>query len=496
MPVAIRAVAFAILLVASRVSADDPAADRQFSAGNFAAARIAYAREVDRDPHQLATRIGLIRSLIRLDRWEEALTAAHSASDAFPNEADAHALLSLTLMRAGQPDAAATEADTARRLAPNGYWSLVATGRVQDWYYLVDATNEDEVKPSDLEDIATYMGLKPTGHPHDLAMDVLPSRLPMLRAFLQDPPFHADTPERETALKAADRGESAPVSFTVPFRRLGDYIVASVLLEGQRFRLLYDTGGGSDLTLNQATVDRLRLPSLGRSSVYGVNGKEAARLYKAETLQLGTERFHSIPIETVGGTLGDFDGILGGSAFDHDAVTIDFKQNTLTLARGKAAVAPPPMPGDRLVTVPFHYVGGDIVVPVHLDGRAAWAVVDTGAENYALLSFHLARQIAAARGRDKSREVAVGGKLGIGSTVTRQTLLTFSDPISLRLDNTSGTPLTVNVDPAVGAELLDSQVSPSTDFELDGLLGVPFLATARRVTFDYPHHLLTLEFPN
>lgn len=493
-------------------------ADRLFSAGRFEPARAAYAREVSADPRRFAARAGLIRSLMRLDRWEETLKAAHAASDAFPNEADAHALLSLALMRGGQPDDAATEAAAAQKLAPSGYWSLVAAGRVQAWnnqdklavstfrqattvdsarpeawYYLIDSTNSSEIRPSDLDDVATYIGLKPTGHPHDLARDLIPSRLPLLRSFLNDPPFRAETPERDTLLKSADRGETPPVAFTVPIQRVGDYLGVSVLLQGQRLQLLYDTGGGSDLTLNQAAADRLKLTSLGRTNVYGVSGKEGARLYKADTLRMGSETFRSIPIEAVGDGVPSFDGILGGSAFDHYAVTIDFKQNTLTLARG--GEAPPPLAGDRLITVPFHYVDGDMVIPVTLDGRSGWAVVDTGSENYVLLSLHLARKIAASRRKDRSREAAIGGKMGIGATVTNQTMLAFADPVSLRIDGTSGAPLNARIDPAVGAAPLDTQVSPATDFELDGLIGVPFLSTARRVTFDYPHRRLTLEFP-
>ena len=38
-----------------------------------------------------------------------------------------------------------------------------------------------------------------------------------------------------------------------------------------------------------------------------------------------------------------------------------------------------------------------------------------------------------------------------------------------------------------------TRISRSFDFELGAVLGIAYLAANRRVTFDYPHRLLTIE---
>ena len=48
-----------------------PAGDQLFAQGQFESARKAYAASADP-----AASVGLIRSLLRLDRWDEAVTAA------------------------------------------------------------------------------------------------------------------------------------------------------------------------------------------------------------------------------------------------------------------------------------------------------------------------------------------------------------------------------------------------------------------------------------
>jgi hypothetical protein len=147
------------------------------------------------------------------------------------------------------------------------------------------------------------------------------------------------------------------------------------------------------------------------------------------------------------------------------------------------------------VVLPFHYHGGDIFVPLTVEGRSVWAIVDTGAEAHTIFSLRLAREIAAHRAANAYREARVAGRIGIGTTETRQTLLAFKDPVAIQLDNNGGQPFRTNVTPGYGASPLDDLVSPSADFEVGALVGIEFLARASRMTIDYPHRVLTLEFP-
>ena len=56
-------------------------------------------------------------------------------------------------------------------------------------------------------------------------------------------------------------------------------------------------------------------------------------------------------------------------------------------------------------------------------------------------------------------------------------------------------PATLTQDGLIGRSFLDHEVSPSMDFEIGMMLGIPLLSQHSRVTIDYPHRLLTFEDP-
>ena len=56
-------------------------------------------------------------------------------------------------------------------------------------------------------------------------------------------------------------------------------------------------------------------------------------------------------------------------------------------------------------------------------------------------------------------------------------------------------PATLTQDGLIGRSFLDHQISPSMDFEVGMMLGIPVLSQHSRVTIDYPHRLLSFEDP-
>lgn len=502
-------------------SAVDP--DQLFAANRFEEARAAYQSALKQNPSRLTVRLGLIRTLLRLDRWTEALTSAQAAVKVAPQNPDALGMLALALMRAGQPDEAASVVARLSALKTDSYWALTAEGWVANWngqedqalqalrqavtlqpkwpeawYFLVSVTTSKNVVTSqDLSDLNHYLVLKAKGQPHSLATEVLPTRLPLVNTFVKSPPYQALEPSTEAQYQEADQGRQADIVITLPIERSDGYIIMPIELEGKKLRLLFDTGGGSDITINQSVADALKLTKLANSEVYGVSGKEAAGIYLASRLKIGGQTFGPIPVESVKNSVGPFDGILGVSAFDHFVISVDLEHNKMTLTRGKTAASPPAAPGNRSFALPFHYVETDILIPIAVDDKPAWALVDTGADNYALLSLRLARRIAAKRHKGTYAETDIDGKLGIGTSETKQRALGFVEPVSLKVAGPpqSGGDFAVKIKDAFGLSLLDKRISPASNYELGSLLGISFLMTAERVTFDYPHRLLTLELP-
>lgn len=493
--------------------------ERLFAAAKFGEARDVYTRALKQMPDDAALRSGLIQTLMRLDSWQQALTQAQAMVRDAPLNADARGLLALGLLRAGQPTGAERETKRALELDANNYWGLVARGRLHlwngqkaqahdvlrqaallrpqapdAWFYLVDSF-EDDVTEELLHDIDTYAALKPKGHPHDLAMESLPPLRAYLNYFSNDSPYHADKPVSEEQLKQADAGNAPPVTFSAPFERGGNYIVLPVAINNQPMRVLFDTGGGFSIAFNKKAAAKLKLKPLGQSFVRGVSGKEASTQSKADTMTVGSETFRAIPIDALNGNVGEEDGVFGVGNFDHYAVTVDFGAKLLTLARGKTAFAPTPEPGRRVLTLPFHDLGGDIIIPITVEGRDVWALADTGADAEVILSLELAREVAGKRKREAWLNQSVKDRLGLGNTIKKQNLLVFRDAVDVRVGDLDGRPFVSHIQPAFGADLIDTQVNPASMFQVSAIVGINFMNKAARVTFDYPHHLLTLEYP-
>lgn len=499
-------------------TAQSPDPEQLFLQNQFEAAAKAYRQAIQRAPQQIGLRIGLVRTLLRLDRWEEAISEAEAAIRLDPRNADAHGILACALLRAGEPDHAQDEASRSLQLDPKDYWGLIAQGRLYEWngddarartlllqatdihplwpeawYYVVDeASNKDTLGLSDFVDLASYLSLCPKGHPNTLTMEALPSHLPLLRRLINRTPFEPIAPISQSQMKAVETG--GVQSFTVPVELAGNYVVVPVQIGDVQARLMFDTGGGADITLSSALADKLQLPLISRSLIYGVNGKEPTRIYLAPSMQMGTETFATIPIETSSSLPGNFDGILGVSAFTDYVITIDYTKKTLLFARGKDAKAPPPEPDDYSVTIPFHLQEGDIVVRTLFNAQPTWSLVDTGADAEGLVSLRLARLLQQKMGANSARELQIQGQFGIGTSDTHQKVIVFREPLTLQIESQEGTPLKWQINPAFGADLLDLQINPAEDFEFGGLLGTGFVASAKRATIDYPHRLLVLEY--
>lgn len=504
-------------------------AAKLYAEGKYTQARAAFLAEREQAPDNLALQQGYIRTLHRLDDWKPALAEARALVARNPDSAEAHGLLSVLLMRAGLPDEANRAAEFALNKNPQQVDALITRARIQLWnrkltdarnslrqalsiqptnidaaYYLSD-TYGDLVSPDLLKDIDTYIALKPKGHPHDIAMETLPSLRTFIPNFLNDPPFHASAPVSETDLKQADTGDKPITTFTSPFETSGNYVIMPARIDGQLVRLLFDTGGGFSIALYKKAASRLKLEAMGKSFVRGVNGREASVQAKANTMQVGNETFRAIPIDMLNSNNGDEDGIFGVSNFDQYAVTIDFKSREISLARGKNAVAPPTKEGNKSYQVPFHLMSGDILLPIQVEGESLWALLDTGADAEMILSLDVARSIAARRNANSFLERRMDAQVGLGNTVKQQNLLIFKDPVQISIPtNTTndtnhisipdGMAYKTKIGLAVGADLVDTQVSPSMMFQIGGILGIEFLRKATRVTIDYPHRLLTLEY--
>src|SRR5579871_992960 len=234
---------------ASGAPAHVSSADKLFDDAKYEQARAAYAGQVKASPREFAPRVGLIRTLFRLNDWSAAVDAARATTTAFPQTADAHGLLSLSLMRAGLPTDAIKEADVAAKIDKDSYWTLLAEARSLFWQYKLDdahrlfqratgqhpdweeaweywASSFDARHEADIAPIVDALRkLEEKKHPKKLSTDAEKAKEARQKAdwekrkaynalFVKEPPFHTLKPYNEAQIKEADEGKIPPVSFT------------------------------------------------------------------------------------------------------------------------------------------------------------------------------------------------------------------------------------------------------------------------------------------
>ncbi len=498
---------FALCLLAlPAAQADTP--DALFAAGKFEPARAGYTTAVLAAPRDPALRIGLVRTLLRLDQWADAVTEARAAAVQFPQNADLHGLFALALIRAGWQPPCVDEAKQSLTLDATDYWGLVASGRLADWDgkeaeartdfrkaasaqpALPDAwlglieTLDDEQDAKEKEAAtAAYLKLGTQGYPHDRERDALLDFQTNAAAY--EKAFGGKSTFSRVGAQTPEAAKSATV--TVEFVR--DYAVFPVILNGKKFRLLFDTGGGEGVTLAKNPARRLGLTPVAHSYLRGVGGKDPSDVLRAETLTLGGLTLQNIVINTMRDTPAGTDGLLSGEVLDDSVVTLDYVQAAAMLSHGPAAAAPPPLPGDAVVAVPFRVYRGHLFCLLALNTVPLWTMLDTGDEQ-TFLSLRLAKTQLSTVSKDDSRQGTFKGRSGIGSDA-RTDYIYSDDESDIAL---SQSPLAMISTKTIGVSSLDRYISPDFGFEIGMLLGASTFTSARRVTFDYPRRLMTFEY--
>ena len=487
-----------------------PTGDTLFIAGQFEPARQAFIDAAKASPEDIAPHLSLIRTLLRQDNWPDAVSEAQATTAKFPSSADAHGLLSLALIRAGWLEGYAGEAARSLALDPKDYWGLVATGRAQEWdgkillarapfrqaaaahpewpeaWMGLTETLSTKLEPMEKAGaVAAYLKLSPHGQPHDRLRERLSEATRSAEAIRQG--FGTGTLFEHT-LPLGKSGAAA--TETIPITFAGAYVLLPVKINGIPLHLIWDTGAGGKITLNSSAARSLKLPPLVHSFTRGVSGREDSDVLKAESLTLGERTYHTVLIGTISDLPGSADGLFGGNILRDTVVTVDFAASTMQLASGEPAAAPPVLPGDKSVTLPFHVSGGHLYTPVSVQTKRLWALLDTGA-SVTHLSLREAKDLLQKVPKAQLRSGTVKSRMGIGKTNQLVDYLAARSTLDLTLSQFPPTSFPMA---ALGLSELDREVSPGVDFEIGLLLGMSSLTHARRFTLDYPHRQLIFEY--
>lgn len=142
------------------------------------------------------------------------------------------------------------------------------------------------------------------------------------------------------------------------------------------FRLVLDTGATrSAVTADVAVALGLAPADSGQVMLHGVTGSAAVPTIPIDGMLVGDLDLSSRRLAIVANALGGADGVLGTEGLLDKRITIDFRNDSLTIARSRMERA-----GFRFITVPFKLVNGLPVAEAEIGGVLAKAVIDTGGE--------------------------------------------------------------------------------------------------------------------
>jgi predicted aspartyl protease len=156
-------------------------------------------------------------------------------------------------------------------------------------------------------------------------------------------------------------------------------IVAPVLINGKGpFRLVVDTGA-SHTTISPKLASALGLQTMEDSTVLlnGVTGMEIVPAVTLDRVQAGDlivegARAPVITTDIMGGA----DGILGVAGLKRERITVDFREDTISISRSRNMR----MESDMLRIPAVRLDGGLLMVVARVGGVRVRAIIDTGAE--------------------------------------------------------------------------------------------------------------------
>ena len=521
------------------------AADQFYRAGKFAEAETGYQALLKTDsklvPVQLVlAQVGLVRSMLRQQKIDEALDAVNTALAPQPNAAALLAAKGEVQFRRGEMYDAEVSFLTAKKLDPKEVHAYLGLARLYASYSMHRKAYDQlqsahEVAPDDIEVQRAWLRMLPRKE-----------RLTALEAYLSGP--HPDD-EEETkwmteylgflkatadkpihACRLVSKVEQTETKLETMYgadahRMRG--IGLPVKLNDRNAHLLLDTGAGG-IMVSHKVAEKAGLTPISAVHYGGIGDKGLQSGYTAvaDHIRVGELEFQDCVISVSDrGSVGDEDGLIGADVFGTYLIDIDLpgmrlklsplpkrpedaviptslnsegeeqanseqKEDSVNEGTPKDQKSPPPtvkptrrLPRDRYIApemtdwTKVFRIGHSILVPTSVnDSKAMLFGLDTGAFSN-LLSVRAGRQVSKVSSEDRVRVRGVNG------TVNK---VYSSEKATLRFGHVRQSNL--------GIITLDlSTISRHTGTEVSGFLGFAMLRQLE-VELDYRDGLVDFKY--
>ena len=493
-------------------------ADKALLAADVSRAELLYRDALKTMPNEVKLQTGLVHSLLRQKKLQEASDAANVALAAAPQEASLIALRGEVEYRQGMPWSAGKSAEEARKLDPCDVRAILLSARLARLASMFATSNRlirdaHQLDPQDPEIRIEWIGTLPLKE-RALELDAyLHQSNGKTEDELREMRLAADhwkkllnEPHKSCHLVSSVRATETP--FIRPYSDSSERrkFYLEVQFNNRSTHLEIDTGS-TGLVVTQEAAERAGLKAFSQAEMsgFGDEGHRTAYTAFADSVRIGKLEFQDCAVEVLSDKYmpSNADGVIGMDVFSDFLVTLDFPTRKLTLA------PLPPLPGESTRDAPelmaheassdekdhasephdryvapemkdytrVYRIGHNLILPASLnDQKISLFILDTGAWS-TMIAPEAAREVTKVR---NDYDVALRGISGSVNKVYS------ADSVTFRFANLS--------QKTTGILSIDmSKLSQEVGMEISGLLGA---TTLKQLTMhiDYRDGLVKFDY--
>lgn len=506
------------------VPAHEPSpAEKAYLAGNASQAETLYREALLKSPHDALLTAGLIRSLLREQKVDDASSTVSAEMSLAPNSVPLLTVFAEVEYRQGKIAEAAATADQVSHIDPCNPRLYLVRARILRLNSMYASARRaiaiaHSLDPSDMDIRQTWLGTLPLTQRIDEQKKFLagangmdPEERTRYERGLSNLVRWADNPQDKTChLVSTTTSAELPL---IPVMSEGNsrHIQSwglRVSFNDSEASLAVDTGA-SGLLINRALAERAGLKSIGETKISGIGdeGPQGGYIAHADSIRLGPLEFRDCVVTVTGRKdVVGMDGLIGTDVFSGYLVTLDYPMSKFLLsplpprptdtsgvvatlnteARDQGASSTggaSALPQDRYIDptmknyYPFFRAWHYIVLPTLLNGKTQRLfMVDTGAFSSSI-SPEAARAVTKVHGGNS------GSVKGLSGDVAK---VSFSEAVLFQFAG-----IQQQNNDLVGFDM--SNTSRSAGFEISGLLGSTVLRQLT-ISIDYRDDLIKFDY--
>jgi tetratricopeptide (TPR) repeat protein len=339
--------------------ADLGAADQAFRAGKFADAEAAYRVILQKNSSLIAAQVGLVRSMLRLQKIDESFTAVNDYLTTNPNSADLLAVKGDVAFRLAEMGDAQTSYINSLKIDPRQVRAYLGLARLYISFSLYRKAYDElqaarSIAPNDIELQRALLHMLSRKERIEALEKYLSGDHPddeeetqSMREYLEFLKAVADKPPHTCKLTSkVERSETNLIVVRGEDGRRIQGIGLPVKLNDHQFHLLLDTGAGG-LVVGRKVAEKAGLIPISAIHYGGIGDKGRQSGYRAvvDKIQIGELEFQDCVVSvSEKAALATEDGLIGADVFGSYIVDIDLPGMHLKLSplpkRPEDAVAP------------------------------------------------------------------------------------------------------------------------------------------------------------